>query len=48
MKIRIKENIVGLDFNYIIGQEVNVKKSLALDLIQADYAEEIKNSESGE
>lgn len=42
MKIKIKENIVGLEFSYTIGQEVNVKKDLADDLIKAGYAEEIK------
>ncbi|MGJ9381527.1 hypothetical protein [Salipaludibacillus sp. CF4.18] len=42
MKIIIKENIVGLDFSYTIGQEVNVKKEIGEDLIKAKYAEEVK------
>ncbi|MCP3738813.1 hypothetical protein [Rossellomorea sp. BNER] len=42
MKVKIKENIVGLDFSYTIGEEVNVKKELGNDLINAGYADEIK------
>lgn len=42
MKIKIKENCVGLDFSFYFGQEVDVKKSLGDDLIKAGYAEEIK------
>lgn len=42
LKIIIKENIVGLDFSYTIGQEVNVKKEIGEDLIKAKYAEEVK------
>ncbi len=42
LKIKIKQNIVGLDFSYIKEQEVSVKKELADDLIKAGYAEEIK------
>lgn len=42
MKIKIKENIVGKEFSYIINQIVNVKKELAFDLIKAGHAEEVK------
>lgn len=42
LKIKIKENIVGLDFSYTKGQEVNVKKEIGEDLIRANYAEEVK------
>lgn len=44
MKIKIKENIVGLDFSYKKEQEVNVKKEIGEDLIKAGYAEEVKTS----
>lgn len=42
MKIKIKENIVGIDFSYTIGEEVNVKKEIGESLIKAGYADEIK------
>ncbi len=42
MKIKILENIVGLDFSYHVGQEVNVGKEIGDDLIKAKYAEEVK------
>lgn len=48
MKIKIKENIVGLDFSYIIGQEVNVKKEIAEDLIKAGYADKVQSTKSGD
>jgi len=43
LKIKIKENIAGLNFSYSIGEVVEVKKELADDLIKAEYAEEVKS-----
>lgn len=44
MKVRIKQNIVGLDFSYSVGDEPDIKKGLAEDLIRAGHAEEIKTA----
>lgn len=43
MKVEITENIVGLDFSYIIGDKPSLKKEIAEDLIKAGYATEIKS-----
>ena len=41
MKIKIKTSCSGLDFAYTQGQEVDVPKERAVDLIKARYAEEV-------
>lgn len=44
MKVKILKNIVGIDFSYTVGEEVNLKKELAEDLIRAGHAEAIKSA----
>lgn len=44
MKIKIKENIVGLNYSYCIGEIVDTEKDTAKDLIQAGYAEEVETT----
>ena len=46
MKIKINVTCAGLDFSYIKGKVVDAPKTVALDLIKAGYAEEIKSKES--
>lgn len=38
MKIKITQNVAGINFAYKKGDEVNVEKALASDLIKANYA----------
>lgn len=42
--IEITEACAGINFSFIIGEEVEVSNDLASDLINAGYAKEIERS----
>ena len=46
MKIKIKVTCAGTDFAYTKGHIVDADKNVAMDLIKAGHAEEIKSKES--
>lgn len=42
MKVKILENLAGINFSYTQGELVEIGKELAKDLIKAGFAEEVK------